>query len=220
MINMLLSIFVVLVTSVTIWIAGDRFVESAQKIGSFLRISKSMRGATIDAIASSFPELAVSMIGVIIFHNFSVSIGTIVGSGLFNLAVIPFISIMLSSARFKMSKEVVYRDGLFYTFTIMVFFISLYYLREWNYLVGLGFIILYMIYIEEIVRQIRDFRMKHHFKENRVSIKMRKEVLWLSLSIAAITISGYYLVKHILILPELINIPPIFLSFLCYVFYF
>ncbi|MCD6477435.1 MAG: sodium:calcium antiporter [Candidatus Aenigmarchaeota archaeon] len=209
----IVSIFTIIVTSLAIWISGDKFVQSAQKIGNALRISKSVRGATLDAVASSFPELTVSTIGLVLFHNFDVGIGTIVGSGLFNIIVIPAVSAFVAPIAFKVSKEVVYRDGLFYALTIIVFLASLFYLNEWGYLVGLGFIAFYLLYLFEIQRQTREFRKKHKL-QRKTKTKIDKDILILLVSIIVITVAGYYLVKYVIILSKIMNVSSLVLSFI------
>lgn len=211
--SLIVASIVIIVTSLAIWIAGDKFVQSAQKIGNTLRISRSVRGATIDAIASSFPELTVSAIGLILFHNFDVGIGTIVGSGLFNIIIIPAVCVFAAPIAFKVSKEVVYRDGLFYTLTIIVFLTSLFYLKEWGVLVGLGFILFYLLYLLEIRRQTKEFRKKYKFHEKKKS-KIGKDVVVLLLSVVVITIAGYYLVKYVIILSKMMNVSSLVLSFI------
>ena len=54
------------VISIIIWQACDPFADAAQWIGTTLRLPGSVRGATLDAIASSMPELLSGIFFVVL----------------------------------------------------------------------------------------------------------------------------------------------------------
>jgi len=56
----------VVVISIVIWQACDPFADAAQYIGTMLRLPGSVRGATLDAIASSMPELFTGVFFVLL----------------------------------------------------------------------------------------------------------------------------------------------------------
>ena len=56
----------VVLVSFIIWQACEPFADAAQWIGKTLRIPGSVRGATLDAIASSLPELTCGLFFVLI----------------------------------------------------------------------------------------------------------------------------------------------------------
>ena len=54
---MWLSVFVILITSISIYYSGEYFASASRKVGDYLGLSKSAKGATLDAISSSMLEL-------------------------------------------------------------------------------------------------------------------------------------------------------------------
>jgi len=222
---MLLSIFVIVATSLAIWYAGEYFTLASSRIGDYLGFSKSARGATLDAISSSLPELMISLIGLIIFHEFSIGIGTIVGSALFNILVIPAICVFLAPKPFKISDEVVHRDGLFYNLTIIILLTAIFFSKGWSVQTAIIFLGAYLLYLFEIfrhgstsvyLRNLSEFfrhgpsiRRKRKGKAKRIELELG--IMLLSLGIIAI--SSYFLVDRVIFLSDSFGIPPIILSF-------
>lgn len=67
---MVLIIFIaIILSSVIIYFAGDYFAEASSNIGDFLGLSRSVKGATFDAISSSLPELLVAIIHYLFSKN-------------------------------------------------------------------------------------------------------------------------------------------------------
>jgi len=113
--------------------ACDPFADAAQWVGCRLRIPPSVRGATLDAIASSMPELFTGLFFVSLAitasgdqaqrvlesaEGYGSTIATCAGSSIYNLVLIPAVCavVMPFSRRNKpyidVSREVVNRDGM------------------------------------------------------------------------------------------------------------
>ena len=95
-------------------ILTDRyFIVSLDEISSRLRLSNDVAGATLMAMGSSAPELAIALIALVKPGGHGdVGIGTIVGSALFNILVITGASALARPLRITWS--VVTRDVLVY----------------------------------------------------------------------------------------------------------
>ncbi|MCA9076425.1 MAG: sodium:calcium antiporter [Planctomycetaceae bacterium] len=123
--------------SVVIWQACDPFADAAQWIGRRFHLPGSVRGATIDAVASSMPELfsgvffvllATSTIGDVGNENvhaagaegFGSSIATCAGSAVYNMILIPaFCALVISFKRpsrptIDIEQAVITRDGMWF----------------------------------------------------------------------------------------------------------
>jgi len=61
---MWLSILIILITSISIYYSGEYFASASSKVGDYLGLSKSAKGATLDAISSSMPELVAYTISL------------------------------------------------------------------------------------------------------------------------------------------------------------
>ena len=168
-----------------------------------------MKGATFDAIASSLPELLVALFAVIFFKKFEVGIGTIAGSALFNLLVIPGICVLVAPVVFKVHKHVISRDALYYVISVFVLLVTVLYFKVWGLIISLIFILGYVAYLKTIFR---------HTKVDRNNVKTKKINFWKEVSIVAITlilIGGvtYFLTESSIELAEILNISPIIIAF-------
>ncbi|MEO1615445.1 MAG: hypothetical protein AAFV88_06320 [Planctomycetota bacterium] len=121
--------------SIVIWQACDPFADAAQYLGERWRIPSSVRGATLDAIASSLPELFTGLFFVIIAvqagtpvsadqgevtggDGFGATIATCAGSAVYNMILIPaFCGLTIAATRkerptIQIDRQVILRDGL------------------------------------------------------------------------------------------------------------
>ena len=98
-------------------------------------IGEGLKGPTVNAVASSLPELMISSLFLFFYkdiNGFSAGFATIIGSSAFNIAIIPVIAYIFAFKKnqikaFKIDKKIVLQDGIFLLISIV--------------LLGLGFII-------------------------------------------------------------------------------
>lgn len=103
---------------IIIWRAGDGFMTASEYIGR--NLSEGVRGATINAIASSMPEVFTSLFFLFVLMDadgFSGGVGTTAGSAIFNGMVIPAVSVLAvigmgMTDKVKVSRKVLMRDGI------------------------------------------------------------------------------------------------------------
>lgn len=154
---MLLSIGIIALAMIVIWKASDGFEAASQYIGR--NLSDGVRGATINAIGSSMPELFTTFIGLVALHNtdgFAFGIGTTAGSAIFNAMIIPAVVIIAVIAKklttgVTLSRKVILRDGLSLIVAelILIFLISGNTLSWWH---GLILMLTYLAYIVVVFR--------------------------------------------------------------------
>ncbi len=163
---LLLNLGIIVLTSIVIMYACDSFELASRKLGE--KFPPGVRGATINAIASSLPELFTSFFLLFLFQDkdgFSGSIATCAGSAIFNAVIIPALCVMAvlfwgikvngkkqSVETIKLQRGGLVRDGVFFLLSslFLIFLLSGRVLHWWMgaALVGLyGFYILY-IYFE------------------------------------------------------------------------
>lgn len=97
--------------------ASNYLVEGLGVISRKFIISEAVLGASIAAIGSSAPEFGSSAFSVIEGHP-TIGLGTIIGSAIFNITVI--IGAVALFGKYKLSKRVFYRDGLFYLLAVII----------------------------------------------------------------------------------------------------
>lgn len=210
--GLIISILIILIASIVIFYIGNIFAKSSSKIGDYLNLPRSVKGATFDAIASSLPELLVALFAVIFFKKFEVGIGTIAGSALFNLLIIPGICVLVAPVAFKVSKKVISRDAIFYIVAVLSLIVLLLYFQTWGLGIAIALLLVYMIYIREIVKDSKKHR-KENKKEKEEGVKIFKEIGIFLITLVIIGIATYFLTKSSINLSEILNISPVIIAF-------
>jgi len=151
-VGLLIPIILVVICSLVIWRAVDGFSTASEYLGRHL--SDGVRGATINSIASSMPELFTTMFFLFYLNDvdgFSGGIGTTAGSAIFNGQIIPalvILTVVLAKVAkgIKVTKKVIMRDGisLIVSEFILIILISGSSLYWWH---GLGLMLIYVVYI-------------------------------------------------------------------------
>ncbi len=134
--------------------ACDGFEVAADYLGH--RLSDGVKGATINAIGSSLPELLTTAVFLFFFQDtsgFAGGIGTTAGSALFNSMIIPALSIFAALKIFKIpfvkvSKKVILRDGIaLIAISILLIFILGETLQWWHGVILMSFYAAYALFM-------------------------------------------------------------------------
>ena len=152
---------IILVIGLILLVVGSNFaVIYAEKFALSIGISEVIIGLTILALGTSLPELAATMSAIIKGKNQMV-IGNIIGSNILNLVIIvPIIGIFSSAV---MPVELWERDStpliiLTIAFTLIMLFLSRAQMPKYlGFLLGFGFVGLYIIYILNLINLISIF---------------------------------------------------------------
>ena len=143
-----LWISLIMISTIVIWRAGDFFSPAATYIQNKHDIPQSIKAAVIDAIASSFPEFCVAVIAVIMLGRAEVGIASIVGSALYNVLVIPAAAGLVAASPMVISKEVVWRDNIYYLGVTLLLGAMLWlFPNEWGAGVAVLFLLAYLGYV-------------------------------------------------------------------------
>ena len=160
--------------------ACDPFADAAQWVGVQLRVPSSVRGATLDAIASSMPELFTGIFFVTVAltastdqaaqlaesaEGYGSTIATCAGSSIYNLVLIPAVcAIAVSFYRpsqpfVSIERDVVNRDGMW---VIVAQFGLLYFLFQpaLHWWMGVIALVAYAIYVAHLYLATRAYRRK------------------------------------------------------------
>lgn len=205
------AIAVIVLSSAVIYFAGNRFAEVSSKLGDHFRLPKDVKGATFDAISSSLPELLVALYSVIFFHKFEVGVGTIAGSALFNLLIIPGICVFVAPIAFKVSKRVISRDAFFYLISVFVLIVLLLYFKSWGIGIALILLMIYLVYLMEI--RIHTKQYQKSLKPNLSKNKISKEITMFFFTLLLIGGFTFLLTKHAIILSNILGVSPIIIAF-------
>jgi len=121
----------VLFATYLIWKISSTFDLAANYLTK--NIGEGIKGPTINAIASSLPELFISTMFLFYYGDikgFSASYATIIGSSAFNIAVIPVVSFLIvyfksNTQKFEIDRVIVKQDGIFLIGAIILFLLGL-----------------------------------------------------------------------------------------------
>ena len=158
--GILIPLFLVIICCTVIWRASDGFAAASDYIGR--NLSDGVRGATINAIGSSLPEVFTSFFFLFYLKDvdgFSGGIGTTAGSAIFNGMIIPafviFVVILTGLAKhITISKKVLYRDGfsLIIAELLFIIIISGNSIDWWH---GLFLMIIYFVYLTYMLKTMK-----------------------------------------------------------------
>ena len=163
--SVLSMIFFVILSTYVIFKASYSFDLAA----SFLtrKMPSGIKGPTINAVASSLPELLISFL--FLFHyndleGFSAGYAAIIGSAAFNICLIPCISALAyfyfnDKDSIKLDSTIIIQDSLFNVLSIITLGL-IFYFGQISPINSLVLIILYFIYIYSVFK----FRKTHHPK--------------------------------------------------------
>lgn len=164
--------------SIVIWQACDPFADTAQWIGKTFRLPGSVRGATLDAVASSMPELFSGIFFVVVAvtvtdsaagmeeaggEGYGATVATCAGSAIYNMILIPaFCALVISFSRksrptIDVESKVITRDGMWFVGCEVVLIVFLFQstMYWWMALVFIG---LYGLYILNLYLDARAYQ--------------------------------------------------------------
>ncbi len=162
--NLLLSLGMVLVAMYIIKYACDSFEDASDYLGTEVyKMAPGVRGATLEAIASSLPELFTTLFLLFVFHDqggFAAGIATCAGSAVFNAVVIPAVCILAVTIRgvngtvierLQLEQSTIIRDGFFFILAelCLIVFLGTGVLSWW---MGLALMGLYAVYFAVLMR--------------------------------------------------------------------
>lgn len=166
------------IISIVIWQACDPFAEAAQWVGRTFRLPGAVRGATLDAIASSLPELFSGIFFVLVAvvavedraaiaeacgEGYGSTIATCAGSAIYNMILIPAACALVISfwrkrkSVVEVEAAVLWRDGIYFLVCEALLLYCLYQnAMEW-WMAG-SFIALYVLYVLLLHQNARAYR--------------------------------------------------------------
>ncbi|MUV48598.1 sodium:calcium antiporter [Haloarcula sp. KBTZ06] len=122
MAGLLGSVALIVVATAVIWKGSAYFERAAERLSKYYGLPVAVHGAIVVAVGSSFPEISSVVISTVVHDEFSLGVGAIVGSAIFNLLVIPALA-ALSSEELRSTRDIVHKDAQFYVISILILFI-------------------------------------------------------------------------------------------------
>jgi cation:H+ antiporter len=119
---LLVSVGLVVVSVLVIWKGSGYFERAAERLSKHYGLPVAVHGAIVVAVGSSFPEISSVVISTVVHGEFSLGVGAIVGSAIFNLLVIPAFA-ALTAEELEATRDIVHKDAQFYVISVLVLFI-------------------------------------------------------------------------------------------------
>lgn len=146
------ALFSITLAMLIIWRSSDGFEVASGYLGR--NLTDGVRGATINAVGSSIPELFTTLFSLMLLgevDNFAFGIGTTAGSAIFNGMIIPAVAILAVigygiANKVNVSKKVILRDGI----GLIIAELILIYMVSGNHLTwvhGLVLMLTYGVYV-------------------------------------------------------------------------
>ncbi len=105
-----------------VWKGSEYFERAAERLSRHYGLPVAVHGAIVVAVGSSMPEFSSVVISTVVHGEFSLGVGAIVGSAIFNLLVIPALSVFFGE-ELAATRGLVHRDAQFYVISVLVLFI-------------------------------------------------------------------------------------------------
>jgi cation:H+ antiporter len=112
-----LAVLVVVLTTGLIWVGSGWLESSAEALSGYYGLPAVVQGSIVVAVGSSFPEL-VSVLVTALSESFSMGVGAIVGSAIFNILVIPALSGLAADGAVGADRTIVYKEAQFYMIAV------------------------------------------------------------------------------------------------------
>jgi cation:H+ antiporter len=178
---MFTSILLIAIATYLIWRVSESFDAAATYLTR--NLNEGIKGPTVNAIASSLPELLISLFFLFYIGNiqgFSAGFATIIGSSIFNIAMIPTIAFLFifykqGISEFPTNKKIIQQDGIFLIITELVLLVALYFGGVSITLASI-LILLYIFYICHVIytrskgKKVTIQEKEDHLEENSSSL--------------------------------------------------
>ncbi len=213
----LLVILLLVVGLILIIKGGDFFVDGASWLAETSGIPKFIIGATIVSVATTLPEIIVSLISA--KESADLAIGNAVGSVTFNTGLIMSLALICAPFKFEKRKEYLFK-GVLLTVTMAVLWLFCFNGTDLNNLsfasTGtlplVGSIILLIFFITFIVENVISAKENAEKEENEEKVKPSKKEVIINLSkliggAAGIAIGAILLKDNSISLASMLGVP-------------
>ena len=212
-------IFIVAVATVIIWKACNYLEEACHDLAICYGLPDSVKGSTVMAISSSFPELVTIVLATGIHGDFELGLATIIGSAVFNILVIPGTSVLFRPGSLHAGRNVLYREAQFYLISVLIVMVTLSFsviyqtstVEPYNGTLTGSLMILpllfYVLYIYIQYQEVRDHKPEEEEKQQSTALASWGKLV---ISVLMVTIGVEMLIRVVIKLGEIFSTPSYF----------
>lgn len=118
-------LFIMAIATTIVWKACNYLEDACHDLALFYGLPDSVKGSTVMAISSSFPELVTIILAAGIHGDFELGLATIIGSAVFNILVIPGTSVLFRPGSLHAGRDVIFREAQFYLISVLIVMVTL-----------------------------------------------------------------------------------------------
>jgi cation:H+ antiporter len=119
----LVDVGIIVVMTVAIWVGSGWLEGASEDLSTHYGLPPVVQGSVVTAVGSSFPELATVVVAAVLTGSLDLGVGTIVGSAIFNVLVIPALAGVMTADPLESSRTLVYKEAQFYMLAVSVLLI-------------------------------------------------------------------------------------------------
>nr|WP_252731979.1 sodium:calcium antiporter [Paraglaciecola arctica] len=206
------------IAAAIVWKACNYLEDACHELALYYGLPDSVKGSTVMAISSSFPELVTIILAAGIHGDFELGLATIIGSAVFNILVIPGMSVLFRKGPLKAGRDLIYREAQFYLISVLIIMLTLSLALIYNPLPNTPMsatlstsmmflpLLFYVLYIYIQYQEVSDHKTD---KKNR-DIPLLKSWAKLLISMMLVTISVEVLIQMVIKLGEMFDTPSYF----------
>jgi cation:H+ antiporter len=116
--SVLIAAAITLAATGVVWKGSAMLEGASEQLSGYYGLPPVIQGSIVAAIGTSFPELSIAVLSVLRYGSFELGVGTVVGSAVFNVLVIPGAAVLLSEGELNANRDVVYKEALFYMLSV------------------------------------------------------------------------------------------------------
>lgn len=117
------NVAIILGATVLIWIGSAWLEDAAEQLSTHYGLPPVIQGSVVVAMGSSFPEFA-SVVVTAFAGVFEMGVGTIVGSAIFNILVIPALAGLAVDRNIETNRQLVFKEAQFYMIAVSALVIT------------------------------------------------------------------------------------------------
>lgn len=211
-------LFVMSIATAIVWKACNYLEDACHELALYYGLPDSVKGSTVMAISSSFPELVTIILAAGIHGDFELGLATIIGSAVFNILVIPGMSVLFRKGPLKAGRDLIYREAQFYLISVLIIMLTLSLALIYNPLPNTPMsatlstsmmllpLLFYVLYIYIQYQEVSD----HKTDKKDRNIPLLKSWAKLIISMVLVTIAVEVLIQMVIRLGEMFDTPSYF----------
>ena len=107
-----------------VWKGASWLETASERLSVYYALPDIVAGAIVVAVGSSFPELTAAVLSPLLHGDFELGVAAIVGSAIFNILVIPALSVLRAPGALQANRDLVYKEAQFYMLAICILLLT------------------------------------------------------------------------------------------------